>query len=138
MSSILSQYKVYFHPHKPFLFSWHLLLSSVSRLSLCVLHDHYTIEQMLLGAHGSLVHIIFITCIASTLLNFAIVTCLAKHIATKPYGQLLVHYYMTPSIYRKGVKTAKGPRNKHRLCPMLAYVLYLIRGTVTAHFLQES
>ena len=32
LASILSQYEVYFHLHKPFLFSWRLLSSSVSRL----------------------------------------------------------------------------------------------------------
>ena len=34
MASILSQYKVYFHPHEPLLFLWHLLSSSVNRLFL--------------------------------------------------------------------------------------------------------
>ena len=35
-----------------------LLLSSVSRLLLCILHDHYH-SVRLLGAHGSLAHIIY-------------------------------------------------------------------------------
>ena len=78
MASILSQYKVYFCLHEPLLFSWCLLSFSVSRLFLW---------EILLGTHGSLVHIIYQVC--SALLNYQlaiIIKYLIKHVATEPYA----------------------------------------------------
>ena len=61
MAFILSKYEVYIHSHKPFWFLYHLLLSSVSQLFLVYSAMITTIERnILLGAHGNLVHIIFL------------------------------------------------------------------------------
>ena len=58
MASILSQYKVYFCPHEPLLFLCRLLLPSISQL-FHVNSASSSPLRRLLGAHGSLAHIIY-------------------------------------------------------------------------------
>ena len=127
MSSILSQYEVYFHPHEPFVFSWHILSSSVNWFFLRILHK-------LLGAHGSLTHIIYQAHSAFLNYQLVIVRCLVKHVATEPYAQLLASYYMTSRHIQErcycGLKSSKPRPCLHTYCAQK-------RGVVTAHFHQE-
>ena len=127
MASILSQYEVYFHLHEPFIFSWHLPSSSVSRLFLCV---------FCIGCQMHMVaqHTLFIKCIASSLLNYqlAIVRRLIKHVTTERYAQLLAHYYTTPSIQLSigklslwiKIKQLKGFETMHQPCPACVHTVY--------------
>ena len=86
MASILAQYKVYIHPHKPFLFSCRLLLSFVSWLFLV-----YSLREIYCQAHMVVQCTLFIRRVALTEL---LVSYVFLGASLKRQLQNLMHSYL--------------------------------------------
>ena len=78
IASILSQYKVYFHPHKPY--SVVIVSSSLISSKSAFLHDGYRAAIENCCAPMVVKRTLFTTCIVSLLLGASFNTILAMHI----------------------------------------------------------